>query len=444
MRTPSWYLRILIPGAVLAPALAFVACDGATLPSGATGGSDAGVDATLEASAPDAAVYADASSGDADAAIDVHAPIDGWAPIPGFEACEGATLQRPRTWPARAWSPCGTGCLQSPASTLSAAWVGRNATGASVFDGSIYYRSSTSTSDSQWTYEEIRRLPDDEVVFAMRFDGECYVSAVKDDAPFVVGAFLGPKDWVGTVDPKTGALSMNPQPFELNTVHRNKWWRVGSTWGVLAADQVRLALTPGESVLTAIEPSPSYKTWARSRGDRLVWIDWAAPASIRGWTPNQGAETITVAPADATGLSYGNALIAWVSVTGVDAIGGAYDTATIVWMPASASAGNAPISVGPDITQHVAGGPITATHGSRIAITAVPLDRSQPQGTLVYDTASNKLVFIPSASGTASEVLAMNDTELLLAEIDTNTFGEYTRYLRLDLAQLDSITIDPP
>jgi hypothetical protein len=74
----------------------------------------------------------------------------------------------------------------------------------------------------------------------------------------------------------------------------------------------------------------------------------------------------------------------------------------------------------------------------------VPLDRAQPQGTLVYDTATNQLVFIPSAPGTASEVLAMNDTELMLAEIDTNTFGEYTRYLRLDLSKLGTITIDPP
>jgi hypothetical protein len=38
----------------------------------------------------------------------------------------------------------------------------------------------------------------------------------------------------------------------------------------------------------------------------------------------------------------------------------------------------------------------------------------------------------------------MNDTELMLAEIDTNTFGEYTRYLRLDLSKLGTITIDPP
>lgn len=62
----------------------------------------------------------------------------------------------------------------------------------------------------------------------------------------------------------------------------------------------------------------------------------------------------------------------------------------------------------------------------------------------MYDMATDQLVFIPSAPGTASEVLAINDTELMLAEIDTNTFGEYTRYLRLDLSRLGAITIDPP
>ncbi|MEJ7729743.1 MAG: hypothetical protein WKG00_11040 [Polyangiaceae bacterium] len=402
------------------------------------------VDAGVDAPPPDA------SGGGHDAGVDaggdggspLQPPEEGWVAVSGFyEACQGQALGELAKWPARSWVSCGPGCTASSASTLTGGITERLVSGATGLGEHIYYRSNTRLGD--WTYDELRQLPGDEVVAVVRYKNKCLASAIKDDAALIFGAMDGDADWVGVFDPASMKMTMSATPYLLDTEVRRKWWQFDGGWGVLANEQIRLALTPGDATLTVVEPTSSYKSDGRARGGRVCWVDWGTtPSTLRAWTSALGTHTLLDPPANVAGLALGDQLAVWVSATGTNSVIGAFDSARLAWMPVDASPGSAAAVLGPDVTGQIGGGVISATQGMRMAMTANPSSGNKANGTLIFDAASSKQWFVPSPRGTGSEVLAMSASEVLIGEVDLVTLGEYVRYLRLDLSKLDELRIE--
>jgi hypothetical protein len=418
-----------------------------TTPNGGSGGT---------APKPDGS-QADAATGGAPDAAPDASPLDGsgvdpayawlfddaaWKPLSTVPGCDlrEADLAKVQ-YPGHAWTDCGTGCNRTvvmPGSGVLVRGARRYGTGARPHGGDIQV----------FMTGAVRFPPAVQLAesFGLGTDVPASLIAVYGDACEL--AFLGGTStrmfrtsksdpdgthWFGLAALSPGDPIIWPVPAFASAAY---WiFDFAGGWGaIVGKTSVEMTLDPTTTKLESVYSSPAYQLDGRAHGDTAIWADWSGKnALVRVWTPAGGTRVLAQGPWDAANLAISDTRVVWMGATGPLTLQGSYETARLYWSQRKLDPDQIAIQQGPTLPPDVSS-VFMATHGRWVA-----LERYSKQGAgaiLVADLDASTIWSIPVENGQVTTVLAISDTEVLLAEGPSTQYQIFDALVRYELAKL--------
>lgn len=347
-----------------------------------------------------------------------------WKPlsvVPGCDVRE-ADLGKLK-YPGHVWADCGSGCRASevmPGSGVIFRGAYRYGTGGRPYSGDIhvFMTSGVRFPPGVQVAESFRLGTDVPASVLLVYGDNCKISFSGKSATRLLRVNPYGAGGVGAValvplEPGVPVSWPSPQ-FKLSAY---AFFDFDGGWGAIVGQtSVEVTFDFTSTQLTSVYSSPALQNEPRANGDAVVWEDWGAGRVVRGWTKAGGSRVLADGSWEAGQVAISDTRIVWMGVNGPNTISGAYDTARLYWSPRALDPDNIVINAGPVLPAKVSMAAMV-THGKWAALEQY--GDQGPAATLVADLETNDVWSIPVAAGHWPSLIAISDTELLLADAVT-------------------------
>lgn len=182
--------------------------------------------------------------------------------------------------------------------------------------------------------------------------------------------------------------------------------------------------------------SGAFQLGPRAAGAAVVWEDWTGGKSaVRVWTAKGGARVLVQGASSAVDPDISDSRVTWLTSTGGGTVNGTYQNTTLVWAKRQLDPDQVDAQPGIPLPITLSPGNLM-TSGKWVALRQATT--SGANGILVVDVEAPANWRIPEPQGHFMTVMALTDTELLLA--DTQSPVQPAQYfdtlLRYDLGSI--------
>jgi hypothetical protein len=342
-------------------------------------------------------------------------------------------------YPGHAWTPCGSGCRRAtvlPGSGVEYRGAKLNSTGARQHGGDIqvFLLGGVRFPPAVALAESFALGTDAPASLLALYGDNCLIGFTRGRGR-TFGILLSENfggdgtEWWGLAPLSPGEPIVWPQPPRKLKDYSLLDFEGG--WGaMIALSSLAVGFDLTSTDFQTVFSSPAYQRGVRARGEAVVWADWTGGrAVLRGWTAKGGSRVLAQGPWDVVNLDVSDTRLVWVGGTGPDTLSGSQETARLYWSWRKLDPDEIDIQSSVELPVSVSANAM-ATHGKWAAI--------RKSGILVADLEANALWRIPNQDGHLMDVLAISDSELLLADNSSGiqTGQHFDDLVRYDLSKL--------